>query len=568
MSKVSNIEQTDSIDTLTVDAQTAEQELSAQPPEHPVDKQEMLMQMMIERLEKSGDLPIFSASVNHIQIVGNDPDSDAMELAIEVLKDANLTAKVLRLANSSYYNRGNIRVGALSRAIVLLGFDAVKSTVLAMKLIDSFQHEQPGIDMSGMLVNAYMTAGLAKELASASGLKTVEQSFVCGLLYNLGEVILAYTMPELYLEMQQLVDKQNISWAEAQKRVIEMPLRKIGQHMVEKWEFPDIVSQTMQPHVSSARKGPLRDQVELTRALTSLSARIMDLLYSEKPASQQTFSEIAGELSKVTGINKDVVATCLDKSFKQSCDLAEEYGLDKELLSPKLRDDMDESLGEMARKLKQYASRAVIESEDDEVDSVDADDGYAEAAQEVMSTEEVQEEVFIATPGGDANIMLSILSELTTMMTNKAHLNSLFNKVLEGMHRGVGFDRSMLCLLSADRQYYSARMVLGYRAEKVKNYFHQFPVQITRDVFSKMIMEDDVLLVPDVRTGNWLQRLPRKFDEVVETDAFLIAALRVRGKPVGMFYADKSHQHTPISKDEQRGFLQLVAQAQLALQVR
>jgi hypothetical protein len=386
------------------------------------------------------------------------------------------------------------------------------------------------------------------------------------LLHNLGEVIFAYTMPEQYREMHNLMETENISWVEAQKRVIEMPLRKIGQHMVESWEFPEMVSKTMLPH-AGGHKGPLRDPVELTRAMASLSTRMMDLLYSENPTTQQSFTDIAGELSKVTGINKDVVASCLDKSFKQSCDLAEEFGLDKELLTPRVTDSDDENLIEMARKLKQYSSDEV-EEEDTEDAYADEDDGYTEDAQEVMDPEEIEEEESIVTPGGDANLLLSILHELTTMMTNKAHLNSVFNKVLEGMHRGAGFDRSMLCLLSPDRQYYSARMVLGYRAEKIKSYFHQMPVQVTRDVFSKLIIEDDVLLVPDVHDGNWLQRLPRKFDVTVDTESFLIGSLRVHGKPVGMFYADKSRQKTPITREEQRAFLQLVAQAQLALQVR
>jgi hypothetical protein len=48
----------------------------------------------------------------------------------------------------------------------------------------------------------------------------------------------------------------------------------------------------------------------------------------------------------------------------------------------------------------------------------------------------------------------------------------------------------------------------------------------------------------------------------------LIAAVRVRGRPVGMFYADKLSLNTSITSDDHRGFMQLVAQAQLALQVR
>ena len=549
-----------------IESEVEENEIDQAGAEEQLDPKELLLQQIAEKLEKSGDLPIFSASVNRVQVIGNDPDSDAMSLAIEVLKDANLTAKMLRLANSSYYNRGAVKIGALSRAIVMLGFDAVKSTVMALKMIDSFQQEQPDIDMSSMLVNSYMAAGLVKEMATESGMKDVEQSYVCGLLHNMGEVIFAYTMPEKYKEIKKIMKEEELTWSEAQKKVIGMPFHKIGQTIIESWDFPKTVSKTLAPHAPVKTKGPFKDPVELNRSLSSLTTRMMDLLYSDSPTTKQSFSDLTKEISKITGVNASAVGKCLNKSFKQSCDLAEEYGLDKNLLLPKQNSSDDAQRDDVAKMLKGFIKEPDEEDFDDFYD--DEDDGYDSDIEDVLEPEEQEELDSYVEPGGDPNAMLGVLQELTTMMTSKAQLNDVFNKVLEGMHKGVGFDRAMLCLVSPDRKSYSGRMVAGYRAERIKEFFSQFPINVHGDLFSKMIMDDDFLLIKDLQNGPWLRRLPDNFEDVVGANSILIAALRVRGKAIGMFYADKARQQTPITQDEQRGFLQLVAQAQLALQVR
>lgn len=546
------------------DHQAANEKIAA-----PVDKQTELLQQVMAQLENSGDLPIFSASVNQIQMVGSDPESDAMQLAVEVLKDANLTTKMLRLANSSYYNRGSVKVGSLSRAVVVLGFDAVKSTVLALKLIDSMQDSQPESNMSSMLVNSYMSAGLVKEMAAASGVKNYEQSYVCGLLHNLGEVIVSYTLPEKYREMKQMLHDEALSWSDVQKKVLGMPLQTIGKGIVEKWNFPESISKTIAPHVTMKRKVQKQDATEMNRSLSSLSTRMMDLLYSEHPTTQQSFSEITKELSSVSGLNEDVVGNCLDKSFKQSCDLAEDYGLDKTLLIPKFKASDDEERDIIARKLGAFAG---YEEPPEAVDAgfmgEDEDDGYSAEAEELLAPEELEDAQSMVVPGGDTSVMLTVLQELTSMMTNNAHLNTVFNKVLEGMHRGVGFDRAMLCLISPDHKTYSGRMAIGYRADGMKKMFNECKIDTYSDLFSKMILEDNELLIADVSQGNWLQKLPAGFEEKVGAKSILIAALRVRNRPVGMFYVDKARQQTMITGEQQRGFLQLVAQAQLALKVR
>jgi len=528
-----------------------------------------LISDIMDRLEETGDLPIFSASVNRVQMVGEDPNSDAMTLAVEMLKDANLTTKLLKLANSSYYNRGAVKIGALSRAVVLLGFEAVKSTVLTMKLLDSFQFDHPGVDLSSKLVGSYMSAGFVKEMAAECGIKTIEQTYVCGLLHNLGEIIVGYTMPEEYLDMQNIVSNQGVSWSEAQKEILGMSFQSIGQKIVESWEFPDTVTKTMTAFTSKKTKGPIKDKNELNRSLVSLTHQMMELLYSDNPTTTLSFSEIRRQLSSVSGVNVDAISNCLEKSFKQSYELAEEYGVDKARLLPKQnRNTNDEARNKVASELSAYISvDAVEESLADE--ECHDDDGYDEEPEDISAEGHgVRGRGAGSASSGDSSVMLEVLDELTGMISSKAHINSVFNKVLDGMHRGVGFDRTMLALLSPDHKYYSGRMVAGKGVDMLKSFFLQVKVNANDDLFSSLIMKGGEMLVPDVSKGDWRNLLPDGFINKIGAKSFLVASVRVNDRPVGLFYGDKFKTNTKITKDDQRGFIQLVAQAQLALQIR
>src|SRR3569832_2456616 len=156
-------------------------------------------------MDRLGDLPIFSTSINKVRRVSSDPQSDAMAVAQEVLKDANLRAPLLRLGNSAYYNRGLGKISVMSRAVILLGFETVKKLTLTLKLIESFQNTHPSIDMTQMLVRAYRAAGLVRDVAAKCGVKDIEESYVCALLHNLGEIIVAYVLPGDFIRILELM---------------------------------------------------------------------------------------------------------------------------------------------------------------------------------------------------------------------------------------------------------------------------------------------------------------------------------------------------------------------------
>src|SRR5690554_6112437 len=124
-----------------------------------------------------------------------------MALAMAVMKDANLSAKLLKIANTRTYNRGQDKISAVSRAVVLIGFERIHNLCVTLKLIESFRDEEPDTGIEQLLISAFLNASIAREMAAAAGAVDIEETYICGLLYGLGEIIVAFTLPDTYREM-------------------------------------------------------------------------------------------------------------------------------------------------------------------------------------------------------------------------------------------------------------------------------------------------------------------------------------------------------------------------------
>lgn len=264
---------------------------------------EASMEKIVKGLEKTGSLPIFSASVNRIRFMSSSDETEVMELANEIMKDASLTTKLLRVANSSQYNHGGAKIGTISRAIVILGYETVKSITLALKVIDSFQYEHPTIDVNSLLAKSFMSAGFVKDMAMKAGVKDPEESFICALLHNLGEIIVATILSDEYEEIAELVNDQNISWDKAQKQVLGATLKEIAQALFKKWEFPDTVVKTVESYSKKA-DGPVKNKMQLNKAMASISNDVIGSIYSPETAGSNNYNDLMADLSEATGLEK------------------------------------------------------------------------------------------------------------------------------------------------------------------------------------------------------------------------------------------------------------------------
>ena len=541
-----------------------------------------------EGIERLGDLPIFSTSINKIRRISSDPNSDAMAVAQEVLKDANLSTKLLRLSNSAFYNRGVGKISVISRSVIVLGFETVRNLTLTLKLIESFQNAPPGVEMARMLVRSYLAAGFVRDIADKCGVKDVEESYVCALLHSIGEITVAYVLPEEYLRILELVQQEGLNQSAAEQAVLGTSISRISQDLASSWEFPSTVVSTMAPPPEKIG-GALKERVAFNRAVSSLAHQLLDNLYADNGDSEQ-LTETMQMLAKATGLNDDMVQNYLNNSFRMSCALATEYGLSKNLLKPKLGDGEGTLRNKWARQFSYYASVNEETADPDEPGTAsapatpgpapdgmapptDVPDAHQDPAQ--ATAPKTHEDAPPPQTTGSAEpaqalinpqLQLEVIQEITTLIANSARLSDVFLKVLDGLHRCVGFERVLLCLVTPDRRSYVGRLAAGSQRDVLKEYF-SFAINPSSDLFSKTLMEGGELLVTDTSADPWRNLLPADFVKIVKANSFVIAALRYQERAVGFFYADCAVSGRAIDEADQKNLLQFVTQARLALRL-
>jgi HD-like signal output (HDOD) protein len=580
---------------LQANAMTSNDKLSAatQPTAGP--SHEKTMASIRDGMKRLGDLPIFSTSINKIRRISSDPDSDAMGVAKEVLKDANLSAKLLRLGNSAFYNRGVGKISVISRAVIVLGLDTVKNLTLTLKLIESFQNANPKVEMGKMLVKSYLAAGFVRDIADKCGVKDIEESYVCALLHNLGEITVAYVLPDEYLRISQLMREEGLSSALAEQAVLGTSVSRISQELATSWEFPPTVVKTMAPS-SSKTTSLIKDRVSFNSAITSLAHQLLNNLYADGGDNDQ-LTDTLETISKATGLNDGMVENYLNESFRKSCSLAAEYGLSKKLLQPRLGSGDGTLRNKWARQFSYYASIDDQSAASNHMAPHVTDPAQAgapvgvsmsvanqsiadiAAVPHAADTESAQQNtttllnipqtttvVEAAATHVNTHLQLQIIQEITALITSSARLSEVFVKVLDGLNRGAGFERVLLCLVTPDRRHYVGRLAAGSDCDTLRRYF-SFPINPSSDLFSKTLMEGGEVLVNDTADGRMRNLLPAGFVETTRANSFSVAALRYQEKAVGFFYADCAVSGRGIDETDQRNILQFVTQARLALRL-
>jgi len=516
-----------------------------------VSKQQTL-ELLKSKIEQHGDLPIFSASVNSICTASSDPDVDIMYLSQEVLKDASLSIKLLRLVNTPYYSRG-ANIGVVSKAILLLGFETVKNLCLTLKMIDSFQNEHPGIDMDRLLVKSFISSTFVRDIALKIGVNNAEESYTCALLHELGEISVATYLPDKYIEIDQLNKEAKGSNADHEQKVLGSSLLGIGKELAQSWDFPSMVVSTMDTQPVKIQ-GQISKTVDLNKVLSSYSSRLVGSLYTNSAAKGASMRELMLDLSTATGLNIDVLNASFKESFQMSCDLAKTYGLSAKNLNPVVADTGDDARDKLANQLSFIVTNELPKQSSNKNTSSTNHDKVENNTDSTSNESPVNHE-----------LQLQFIQEITALITDSAKLNTVLIKALDGVHVAAGFPRVVLCLLGMDRKSYSGRIAIGTDKDLMKDFF-TLPVDPNNDIFSRVIVEGTDVLVEDSHDERWQKFLPKKYHNNISANGFVVAPLKSGKKPIGFVYADLGPSKHRISSNQHKAFIQFIAQVRLAFQ--
>lgn len=193
---------------------------------------------IIERVAELGTLPEVTQKILSLT---EDPNSSARDLN-EVLKhDMALSSKLLRVVNSAFYGLPG-RVADLDRAIVLLGFQAVRNLAIAATMASLFRKsgpEVPGFDAKNLWRHSVATAVTARAVVNTVGLRSIrEEAFLAGIVHDIGVLVeFQYATTQFALVIDE-VSKGGKNLMQAETDVLEISHQEVGKALAERWKFP------------------------------------------------------------------------------------------------------------------------------------------------------------------------------------------------------------------------------------------------------------------------------------------------------------------------------------------
>jgi putative nucleotidyltransferase with HDIG domain len=193
------------------------------------------------------DLPSLPAVVMELLSSIEQDNIDISVLAKKVSYDQALTAKTLRLANSSSLGL-QVKVATIQQAITFLGFQATRNLITAAAVTGCFPNGLcPGFNDKAFWRHSIATAVCARSLARRLRFNQ-DVAFTAGLLHDIGRLVLVTGHPQAYSEVLAWSDKEDSDWEAAERAVLGVDHVDAGIALAEHWNFSDTMRQAIAWH--------------------------------------------------------------------------------------------------------------------------------------------------------------------------------------------------------------------------------------------------------------------------------------------------------------------------------
>lgn len=199
-------------------------------------------------LEKLNDIPTLPMVANQVTNLINDPNSSSGDIAGVLRKDQVLTAKVLKLINSPYYGIPG-EVTDVQRALAFLGFNTIAQLVLSLSVFSLFPKDsKDSFSVLEFWRHALGTAVAAELIAKKVGYERPEECFTCGLLHDIGKLVLQQIAPAEFQKVVNLASTQKLSYAQAEEKMGLPSHGYLGENIAERWRLPMVIRLAIRYH--------------------------------------------------------------------------------------------------------------------------------------------------------------------------------------------------------------------------------------------------------------------------------------------------------------------------------
>jgi len=443
--------------------------------------------LLWERVRRQGDMPGFTKAVNGILGAMRGEEEKAFDMTETVLSDPVLTQKVLKLANSGMYAAFGQRISTVSRAVLVLGADAIGHLALGLKLIEELSPQD--LTSAHVEMEKAVLAGIvAKQVASSAASADTEQAVVCSMLHTLGRMMVTYYMPEKWHALQ---DYGGAGYEDSSAGdVLGLAMEDIGRAVAERWGLPHPLISSMR-RIEPAAPGDDFGRDDWLAALSTMSSRCADSLWHDDPAGQVTVRALASSFSAMLGVEPERILAAVER--------ARELAANDLSIAPMARSADGQARGQASIRMRAEGNKIMLS-------------GVADMRDAVRS----------ASPG------------------------QMMSMALETAYQGLSFARAVAFMRNRREKQYIARLGFG---EGVKQLLPSlvFDDAYEANVFHAALGSDRVLFVENAQDPSFAAKLPAWWKaSLAGARSFIIVPLCTGGQPAGFIYGDWNDSAAPV----------------------
>ena len=493
------------------------------------------LDVLLRRMQAESDFPALSEAIGDINRIASSDREGVNELSNHILKDYALTNKLLKLANVAYYNQvGGGSISTISRAVVILGFDAVRSIALSLILFDNLENKAHAQLLKEEFVKVLYAGMLARELADRAQVKDVEEAFIGAMLHKLGHMLAMFYFPGEMALIRQRVEAEGVGEARISTEVLGVSFENLGIGIARSWGFPDTLVQSMKK-LPEGRVRKAASNVDRLRALAGFSNELCEVILDTPDADRKkALAGLTARFADTVPVSAEQLSGVMEKSMQDIAQFA-------------LVVNVNLKHSDFARQASKWAGMAeapdtaagtpqggaaeVMAELDASVLHQSAPSGESGAGDAAGRAQRTPEEVQAILASGLQDVSNSLIDDTVS-------INDILRMILEAMYTGMGFDHVLLCIKDGRHNTMCGKFGFGDGAQDLVKYF-DFSLAGQPDVFLVALQNNADILITDIDDAKIATRIPAWYRRHVPAHTFVLFPIVVKGKPIGLIYADR-----------------------------
>ena len=468
------------------------------------------------RALEDSEAAVLSTLLNELDRVTGSDDSSGEQLAKIILKDAHLTANIIRVANSVTFNPNNTPVTTVSRAVINIGFIHIRSLCLSIKVLEAVLKERSSPLLLSVLARSLHAAAQAKALCSKMKSSQQEEVFVACLVSHLAELLVLGVNDDEVKLLSDVLDAHSTYQDKdrAAEKYLGVSLTRLAKTLVKQWRMQGL---------------------------------ILDVVTNSNPDEESKAMRaihLGNEISRAALLGWD------SPEFRDVVERAAEF----QQLSP---EEVKKSVMKMAdltsETIMSFGKKVLVD--------------YIPTSRKAAKALPSKHDQALQQLQPDTQVEKQALNQLSDMIRTDLNINNIFKVVLSGLNKGVGLERMVLAIFDKKESKYAAKYVAGFGTENWKD---KFVVRFEKNqsgFLYQLFQKEQIVWVGGEQFREISSHVGSEFVGITGQKCFFIAPLQVDNKMIGFIYSDMGYTGQELNIKYFEGFHKFMEKINLALSI-